>query len=704
MSALIGVLLDVSGSMEKSIGTDVREDGGAWARSIFQVLDDLIKHDVSQENKVFALAVGGRKYMETFDLLNTVRKHLERRKAYNNYFKIDIIEQCLHLLKEGGAPYVDKWTSISTIDEAVSLEDAELMLDELTYDCKFKERVALEYLPGPCRNKVASTARDKAAYAASTADSVLKTFPNAVSMVEGVLKRILTDFSLSIDEEKIGLIANKRDIREVVSQAREYLLKRDEHTIIGNSVITVHQAAEILHGCIENKESLTEGQINELMEVVEPFIYGNTPLITAMRQATQIFDFSPKYQQQKRVLFILSDGDPSDGVLSDVPMATLETLDVTVICCFITDMSIDEPKRLYSKEQENWCKEANFMFHVSSKVPTQLLPRTIFVKRGWNVDVDNNETRLFIQANHPDIIAEACDLARNVVCCQDALTDVLSSVSLDMYINQSQQNFGAQKQVGGTCYANATAAVLHLSMHRIIGRDGGYPEFDTLRDSIIATYGKNGASTAKVLEEVCPRYRLQFKEVDTVHALNSVTSKRPVLARFYLTSSEWEIFSKFYRENPRGILSKAVLDITQRPRNAKLQGHAVVLTSFNSECLRLMNSWGCNWADQGFFRVSNASVLQLYFIDVYWTLNDLKLSEIDAYDRYGAAVADVLTNNLKGLQTARYTCPLCGVSSLVSEFSGRLDKATCPNCTDEFQANQTCNILALNLYLTSLCY
>lgn len=400
----------------------------------------------------------------------------------------------------------------------------------------------------------------------------------------------------------------------------------------------------------------------------------------------------------------MSDGDPSDGVLSDVPMAELANLDVTVICCFITDMSIDEPKRLYSKEQEHWCKEAKFMFHVSSKVPTQLLPRTIFVKRGWKVDVDNNETRLFIQANHPDIIAEVCDLARNVVCCQDALTDVLSSVSLDVHINQSQQNFGAQKQVGGTCYANATAAVLHLSMHRIIGRDGGYPKFDALRKSIIATYGKDGASTVKVLEEVCPRYRLQFKEVDTAHALNAVTSKRPVLARFYLTSSEWEIFSKFYCENPRGILSKAVLDITQHPRNAKLQGHAVVLTSFNSECLRLMNSWGCSWADQGFFRVSNAGVLQISFIDVYWTLNDLKRSEIDAYDRYGAGVADVLTNNLKGLQTARYTCPLCGVSSLVSKFSGSFDKAICPNCTGEFQANQTGNILALNLYLTSLCY
>ncbi len=96
---------------------------------------------------------------------------------------------------------------------------------------------------------------------------------------------------------------------------------------------------------------------------------------------------------------------------------------------------------------------------------------------------------------------------------------------------------------------------------------------------------------------------------------------------------------------------------------AHCSGHAVVLTSFNSKCL----------------------------------------GEKEYYQKHGPEVAAKLMKSLKGLQNAKYTCPECEQSSLVTEFEGTLSKVRCPKCSHEFSTNDNAgNILALNVYLTSL--
>lgn len=116
-------------------------------------------------------------------------------------------------------------------------------------------------------------------------------------------------------------------------------------------------------------------------------------------------------------------------------------------------------------------------------------------------------------------------------------------------------------------------------------------------------------------------------------------------------------------------------------------GHAVVLTSYNSESLRLMNSWGENWADRGFFKVEKAEVLGLEFIDVYLEESDLTPDERSSYRAHGSKVARKLMSLLKGLQVARFTCPRCSQSSLVTEFRGTLSLAICPRCSHVFPSN-----------------
>ena len=303
-------------------------------------------------------------------------------------------------------------------------------------------------------------------------------------------------------------------------------------------------------------------------------------------------------------------------------------------------------------------------------------------------------------------------MAKRVVCTSDALSELLVSVHLDMYINQTTRGVKAKDQGEDlTCYAFASATVLHLAMERIYGRQGGYPSFEELKDEMIREHGKCVADTYKVLQKICPKYRLRCRKVSLKGAKEAIINKRPVVTRFRLTNDEWDAFEKFYdkkrsKEDIR-ILTQNEVDVRKRPKRPapKTYGHAVVLTSYNSQCLIFMNSWGEDWGDKGFFRVQNAEVLgdQLEFFDVYWELDDLSDNEKEKYQKYGSKLAKRLIELLECLEFAEYTCPECRQTSLVTEFEGTLSRVRCPKCSLEFSTEDNeGNILALNVYLTSL--
>ncbi|KAH3791247.1 hypothetical protein DPMN_144730 [Dreissena polymorpha] len=150
------------------------------------------------------------------------------------------------------------------------------------------------------------------------------------------------------------------------------------------------------------------------------------------------------------------------------------------------------------------------------------------------------------------------------------------------------------------------------------------------------------------------------------------------------------------------ILSKNDLDIRQRSHREHPEGHAVVLTSYTNKCLVLMNSWGTDWADNGFFRVESADVLGLEFMDVYWTESDLLLSERNYFKVHGSEVAKTLISKLRGLQMQTYECPRCIMTSPINTFTGTLSRATCPQCHQMFTCCEAGNILAMNIYLMSI--
>ena len=675
--------MDVSGSMKKSVGGRVEEEGGSWARSIFKVVDELIKHDVSSSNQTFALALGSSSHPAVFDLLSTVSKaqeeqsSIEKLKSRKN--KKALIDEALTILEQHGAERVRTWAKMDVLLRVVDNDTAAAILYFLQKSSDFTRKFVYDCLPKECREQ---------------GDIVTEVAYSVFGLVDR-----FSNFNL----QAVGTEDSVRDAiekgKQLVDETRQ--MKAAEFQLVDVSevaIMSVQNASEILHASIGERE-VTDERVDELLKAVEPYIYGKTtPLMQAMHHSVDLFS-NPEFTDHQKLLFILSDGMPSDG--NDPPLQHLSNLGVTMVSCFITNKGLSDPRHLYSIVDENWEQPAKTMFRMSSAITTQKIPRTLFVKRGWKIDIDNNETRLFFQVNHPEIIKDVCDLAKKSVLSQDALSDMLSAVDLDLYINKSSDEFGAKRQHGGTCYANASAAVLHLAMKRIIGRDH-YPDFFELRHKLIAKYGEHGAPTKRVLDEVCPNYGLECKEVDAVNAMKAISAKQPVVARFYLSGAQWDQFYQFYEQNPKGILTRSYLD-SKRRSTSNPGGHAVVLTSYDAESLCLMNSWGDDWADNGFFRVQNANVLPgLKFFDVFWNLDRLSEKEKRAYDQHGSEIAAKLMRSLQGMQSAKYKCPLCTVESKVVDYSGHVLSAECPRCHGTFNTNEAGGDLALNLYLTSL--
>ena len=275
----------------------------------------------------------------------------------------------------------------------------------------------------------------------------------------------------------------------------------------------------------------------------------------AMQNAFSIFKQAA--QDVSKVLFILSDGKLTDG--NPLPIAEqLRALGVQIVTCYLTADYIEKPKRLLDVKDPEWGEGQSVLFEMNSTMPNTHTPVSYLVDHGWELP-PSGESRLFLQANSLQVVNKLCEIVvSHMADSCDALVDLLEKVPLATYINQTNADFVPKEQDGGTCYANAIAAVFHLAMHRIVGREGGIPDFYKIRHDIIKEYGENGANTEEVLEKLCnsPEYRLRFHEVDETGARKAINKRQPVVARFRLYDEEWKKFKQFFRQNEKGILTK----------------------------------------------------------------------------------------------------------------------------------------------------
>ncbi|VDI61885.1 Hypothetical predicted protein [Mytilus galloprovincialis] len=617
METLIGILLVVSGNKRKNkVNCKV-------ARSIFELIKNFKNYDVSRKNYTFALSA---KYgiFDVFKLIDLFDKEIDCC-SYDNSSHVNnrtilvpwivptkdiilhdkpllsgdehwtvemasydkIVENIYQIVEQHGAPKTRYWMLKETIQSAIPYETAGLLLKALKSSMEFMSQFVIECLPFELR-----FLSQKEKNSGRVFDAIKNCFP---------------------------FEASTGDISKIVVNA-----------MLGGSVISVQRASEILHRFIDAK-TLISDRINQLMVTKRSARVVRAHLYDALHKATEIFQ-KDEYLKHKKLFFVFSDWEPV--YLSSV-FERLKNLKVTVVCFLITRNKTVQPLRLYSCENSTWSNGTKTLFSWSSSIPLQLLPRSIFFERKWNIDITDNQTKLFLKINHHTDIHYACNLSRHVVICEELFSVRVLSRFDEKYINQSIYGFTAQEQVGGTCYANASATIIHLTTRRILGRKGGYPNFNDLREKIINLHGKNGAKTLNVLQKMCPEYRLRCKVIDLNNVISSLASNRPVVATFCLNDLEWAKFSQFFKHNRTGTLTKADIDIRDAGPGGKRSGHAVVVTSFNirSLDLRILNSWGGEWADEGYFKVQNSQVLDFKFIAVYYTLKDLLPNEIKYYEK-----------------------------------------------------------------------
>ena len=469
---------------------------------------------------------------------------------------------------------------------------------------------------------------------------------------------------------------------------------------------------------------MTQARANELRRDLKPYMYGRTPLGFALKRTVEIFGYqTPRKADSTKLLFVLSDGLPTDKnpPNPDEVRAEMEKEAVQIFGCYVSQNIQTHSMRIFSSVQKNWDQGAQFLFNLSSFVRTkgnkENVIKAIFEKRGWQIDIGNDHSKLFCCVSDPDNLKDVCEFAKNIVCAKDSLCDILCYANLSIYMGQQVPDFDPKDQGQTlTCFAYAIATVVHLALKRLNGNESlgkDMDQFEKIRDEILQlaqqVSPQGPVSTVHVLQHILRQqeyfpltYRTVLSGNETETIRESLAGTRPLLARFELTESEWKLFREFFDTRPSGILTREDLDISQRDRTAKTIGHAVVLTSVTTEYSYFINSWGSKWADNGCFKVANTRVLNCQLFEVFWDLDKLDFSKRADYDLLSQTIAKKLMENLSGLHKAKFKCPKCRIPSLVTEFTGVLSDVVCPRgCHFEAEAEQG-NMLVLNLFLTSL--
>ena len=725
---LTGVLVDVSGSMKTSLQLNINptDQQTTRAESIFGTIINIAKREVNyhENQEIFTLAFG-LPDVNTCDLLSL----LEYVKTLDESTDVDGHESLIQLLADNGAPRAGEY-----VRQHLTKKEALLLYNFFSEDVSELKKL-VEQLPSLCKEEphpidAGLQARSKAE---SWANSVIRApslsqaksvpqwmlqsggtwvFKKVVGLgagaraaliagleagQEAAVQRVLkakdigANFGVCENSNETERQATREQADRAMKSAKEVIRKRTlprlremSRPICKSLESTINLLQEVAGTSPSSNSSPTQtsmsaAELSFLVDSIEPYIYGNTPMCGALRSALDMFHAST---HSRKVLFLLSDGEATDGD----PVQFAEQFrqnHVLIFVCLLTSDNISDPRRLYYDPDSKWSKAHRAMFELSSTVENCHSAMSILLEQGWELP-EAGHSRLFIQANHPDVIKEFSNLLIYISEHNDVLLSMVGRVSLDMYINASNSTFEPRLQIGGTCYAHAVATVFHLAMRRIEGREGGVPDFADICQKLIDEYGKDGAVTETVLKIWAPKYRLHYKEVDERGARQAINRRRPVVATFHLNGYEWGAFSSFYKTSPKGVLESESMKKTDVER--KPGGHAVVLMKCDPTSLTFINSWGAKFADNGFFRVRNQATLKLQFYDVYWDENELTASETQAFQRKSIEKGQDLIKKLPpGIQNLLYECPHCHESNAVHTFILHFLDAECPTCHKNFK-------------------
>ena len=535
---MFGVLLDVSGSGDRNHDVSVQR-----THTLFTTIANIVGKEIAnhkRQDRIFACGFGIKKpapvcnLIPLFELLKDLRQSKSKP------------EDLVRLARQHRAPHAERWIRKHLTDREASVLNYLLRKDE-----RLIPRLIKKLPKDNITNRLAATGL-----------TVAQWVPGIGNAATGYENNMVTTSEAYIYAQDIMKTAFLNSLKEPIQPSQVIHVSKVMQELLDTEPTEEEQAS--------SSESLRD-YVQELVDYIEPYIYGGTPMCEAMNQAVRIFRQADS--EMEKVLFVLSNGESEDG--DPCPIAQeLHAMGVKIATCYLTSDDLDNPRRLLYHANPNWRDGQLALFNMSSTMKNTRTPISYLIDAGWELP-EQGASRLFVQANSMAVVNKFCEtLVSQMMNECDVLIDFLEKVPLATYINQYNADFEPKEQDGGTCYANAIAATFHLAMHRIVGREGGIPDFYTIRDRIIREYGQHGVNTRKILEKVCKEYRLHVQKVNETGARQAINRRRPVVATFWLHDEEWDNFSHFFRKTKKGILKRADVQ--------------------TSEYTRLYNKWSCN--------------------------------------------------------------------------------------------------------------
>jgi hypothetical protein len=104
----------------------------------------------------------------------------------------------------------------------------------------------------------------------------------------------------------------------------------------------------------------------------------------------------------------------------------------------------------------------------------------------------------------------------------------------------------AMNQIGGSCWAYATAAVACCNMKKIYKREGGYPTFVEIKDKLLSDNGEDeisrlsqGGNPMEAFHKSLTGFRLKAKMVTYEEAVDLTDRGWIVVYCYYLSRPAW---------------------------------------------------------------------------------------------------------------------------------------------------------------------
>ena len=624
----IGILFDVSGSMREPFDSFNFKYSQSKADEIINILNRIAsrgKNSKNEQIRIFSILFGGI-YNLTYDfcsLLEIANQTFNHNLVSNDYSKANKYgfgKKLEEILSEHGKKTLHLYKYLYC-DSGPTEKLCEMGYYLLKDDQSLRERIYYK-LPDECKSTVSNMGI-----------SIVNIFGSYDKDINKSTERVINDIYDICISEYANKIINK-EISQRNSNGNQLRF------IDGNVLINIQKN-------LEKKLVSPKNNSFNLLNLFEKYIYGNTPLYTALNISFDNFKKQSGYNNNK-FLFIISDGELNDisknfDYIGEIRKKAEENK-IIIISIFLTSRQIPKIRTFYDDVQSHFTNGSKDLFLMSSTLNYENPVIKFFIKKGWNIPT-SGECKLFIEINNSQNLNEFIDIMNEAISelnyknnvennnNPNSLMSLLASTSIDYYVNSDiNKNEAKDQDDKKTCYANSIAATIYLDSPRFIyGRE---LDFNTIKNKMINKYGYNGADLFKILNENLNDYKLKYKLIDDEkEARIAVMKTRPCLAAFQLTGKQLYNFKKFFEENPKGILTK---DIINKQNNYNGEGitHAVILTHISKNYLKFLNSWGKNWGDNGYFKVENQSVLNAEFIEIYWEFDDLSQQEKDNYNNY----------------------------------------------------------------------